>query len=348
MNEFVIKNGFISKSNGIITGSLSIAATAGQTVLNTNIDTFDLSGSMYLTGSFNISGSANFRGGAIATTDTTFNLLNTTATTVNIAGAGTAVNIGASSGRTTVNHDLAVGTGTIIGAPGGAANVMTLISSGNIIAKLDVNNDATGHRFAVVNNADVDQFRVYETGNAEVAGSFIVSGSSIITPTTTTFNLLNSNLTGTLNIGGAATTISFGSPNSTGSFRGDLIVEDRTTFGGTVERILHSQSAGGGVSSFDLVLQSIFYVNNPASNIIANFTSAPTTNFRVLTPTVILSQSATARIVSNVQIDGAAQTINWTNGLTPTGTAGKQDVFGFSLIRSGSAWKVLGQMSTYG
>jgi hypothetical protein len=347
MNEFVIKNGFYSYGGGVITGSLTIAGSAGQTVLNTNIDTFDLSGSMLVTGSFNVSGSSNFRGGAIATTDTTFNLLNTTATTVNIAGAGTAVNIGASSGRTTVNHDLAVGTGTIIGAPGGAANVMTLISSGNIIAKLDVNNDATGHRFAVVNNADVDQFRVYETGNAEVAGSFIVSGSSIITPTTTTFNLLNSNLTGTLNFGGAATTISFGSPTSTGSFRGDLVVEDRTTFGGTVERIFHSQSAGG-VSSFDLVVQSVFYVNNPTSNITANFTSVPTTNFRVLTPTVILSQSATARIVSNVQIDGAAQTINWATGLTPTGTAGKQDVFGFSLIRSGSAWKVLGQMSTYG
>jgi hypothetical protein len=34
--------------------------------------------------------------------------------------------------------------------------------------------------------------------------------------------------------------------------------------------------------------------------------------------------------------------------VTPTGTARKQDVFGFSLIRSGSTWKVLGQMSTYG
>jgi hypothetical protein len=49
-----------------------------------------------------------------------------------------------------------------------------------------------------------------------------------------------------------------------------------------------------------------------------------------------------------VQIDSSPATINWANGVTPTGTANKQDVFGFSLIRSGSAWKVLGQMSTYG
>jgi hypothetical protein len=103
-----------------------------------------------------------------------------------------------------------------------------------------------------------------------------------------------------------------------------------------------------GTVSFNLVSQSIFYVNSPAGDITANFTSVPTANNRILTPTVILSQSATARIVSAVQVDGAAQTINWSNGVAPTGTAGKQDVFGFSLIRSGSAWKVLGQMSTYG
>jgi len=94
--------------------------------------------------------------------------------------------------------------------------------------------------------------------------------------------------------------------------------------------------------------QGIFYVNNPAGDITANFTSVPTTNNRIITPTVILSQSSTARIVSGCQIEGAWQTINWANGTTPTGTTGKQDIFGFSLIRSGTAWKVLGQMSTYG
>jgi uncharacterized protein YijF (DUF1287 family) len=108
-------------------------------------------------------------------------------------------------------------------------------------------------------------------------------------------------------------------------------------------------SVGGtGTVAYDLSLASIFYANGPTGDVTANFTNVPTTNNRIITPTVILSQSATARIVSAVQIDTAAQTINWANGVTPTGTAGKQDVFGFSLIRSGSTWKVLGQMSTYG
>lgn len=183
-------------------------------------------------------------------------------------------------------------------------------------------------------------------GDLVTSGSITAHGGSITT-TATTFNLINS-AAGTVNFAGGATSMIFGSSVSTASFRGDLVVDDRTTFGGTVERVFHSQSAGGGTSTFDLIVQSIFYVNNPVSNITANFNNAPLTEFRVLTPTVILSQSATPRIVSAVQVNGANQTINWANGITPAGTAGKQDVFGFSLIRSGSAWKVLGQMSTYG
>jgi len=223
----------------------------------------------------------------------------------------------------------------------------TLISSGNIIAKLDTDNNSPGHKFEVVDYLNATKFSVGESGDAELTGILLLTGSSISTLTTTTFNLLTTALTGTLNIGSAATSVNFGSALSTGSFTGDMAVAGRSTLAGITERMTNSNGSTGTVS-FNLVSQSIFYVNSPAGDITANFTSVPTANNRILTPTVILSQSATARIVSAVQVDGAAQTINWSNGVAPTGTAGKQDVFGFSLIRSGSAWKVLGQMSTYG
>ena len=117
--------------------------------------------------------------------------------------------------------------------------------------------------------------------------------------------------------------------------------------GTAIERMFNTSSAGGP-TNFSMASQSIFYVNNPTSNLTANFTDVPETNLRVLTPTVIVSQSVTPRIVSALQIGGAVTPINWANNVVPTGNANKQDVFGFSLIRSGSAWKVLGQMSTYG
>ena len=139
---------------------------------------------------------------------------------------------------------------------------------------------------------------------------------------------------------------SLSSATSTGSFSGDLAVAGRTTLAGVTERMTHTQ--GGSTLTCDMTGSSIFYLNRPAGNVTANFTNVPTTDNRIITPTVILSQSSPAYIVSIVQVDGAGQTINWANGTTPTGTANKQDVFGFSLIRSGSAWKVLGQMSTYG
>jgi len=128
---------------------------------------------------------------------------------------------------------------------------------------------------------------------------------------------------------------------------GNLEITGSTNVGLVVENLINSVGSTGTVT-FDTSKQGIFYVNGPTGTITANFTNVPTTNLRVLTPTVILSQSATQQTITAVQIDGVAQTLNWANSTTPTATANKQDVFGFSLIRSGSAWKVLGQLSTYG
>ena len=134
---------------------------------------------------------------------------------------------------------------------------------------------------------------------------------------------------------------------SNAAISGSLVVTGSTTIGAVFENVINSNGSTG-TTTFNLNLQGVFYVNAPAGDITANFTNAPTENLRVITPTVILSQSATPRNVSAVQVDGVGQTINWANGTTPAGTANKQDIFGFSLIRSGSAWKVLGQLSTYG
>jgi hypothetical protein len=206
------------------------------------------------------------------------------------------------SGSTTTNT-LFVNTGNVVGAPGSGANVLSLLSSGNIVMKLDVNNDAVGHKFDVQDYLGISQFFVGENGNAELSGSLVTTGS--------------------LTVSGSATL-------------------------GIVSEVLSGSNAIGGTFVFDTTRQSIFYVNNATSNITANFTNVPTVDNRIISTTVILSQSATARIVSAVQIAGVASTINWANNVTPTGNSGKQDIFGFSLIRSGSAWKTLGQMTTYG
>jgi hypothetical protein len=180
---------------------------------------------------------------------------------------------------------------------------MTLISSGNIIMRLDTDNSATGHTFEVQDYTGSVRFKVSEDNAVEVGGTLYVTGAS--------------NLAG------------------------------NTTLATVSERLLNS-TGGTGAVNFDLASQDIFYVNGPAGNITANFINTPTNNNRIITPTVILSQSATPRIINALQIDAVSQTILWANKVPPVGNANQQDVYGFSLIRSGSTWTVLGQMSTYG
>jgi hypothetical protein len=68
--------------------------------------------------------------GGITTDQTTFPLVNTTATTVNFAGAATALNMGASSGTTTVNNDVNIPTGKVF-----KINSTTVLSGTQVLGK---------------------------------------------------------------------------------------------------------------------------------------------------------------------------------------------------------------------
>ena len=129
----------------------------------------------------------------------------------------------------------------------------------------------------------------------------------------------------------------------------DLSISGLTTLTFTSEKLNTKTSAGSaGTVTHDLSTGSVFYHSSISNNFTANFTNVPTTNDRALGVTLILAQGGTPYMSTALQIDGSAQTIKWVNNTTPTGTASKVDIVGFSLIRTGSAWTVLGQYSTYG
>jgi hypothetical protein len=233
------------------------------------------------------------------------------------AGGSTTVSI-AAGGAASSAYGVAIGgassTGTItVGQSTGTntINIGTGQTANGLTQTINVGNSATG------------------TGKSTITIGNTNGASSIILNT------------------GAGNTLALGGSLSTGSVGGSLEFTGNSVLSTVIESLLNSNNSGG-TTTFSLTNQSIFYVNGASSNITANFTNAQTTNNRIISTTVILSQSATARIVSAVQIDGVASTINWANNVTPTGNSGKQDIFGFNLIRSGSAWKTLGQMTTYG
>jgi len=171
-----------------------------------------------------------------------------------------------------------------------------------------------------------------------------VSGLAITSGTAST-----SSSTGSLIVSGGAGiagTVFVGGNLNIGA---DLSISGLTTLTYTSEKLNTKTSAGSaGTVIHDLSTGSIFYHSSISNNFTANFTNVPTTNDRAIGVSLVLAQGGTGYIVNVLQIDGSTQTIKWVNNTTPTGTANKVDIVGFSLIRTGSAWTVLGQYSTYG
>lgn len=139
-----------------------------------------------------ITGDLAVNGGDLTTTAATFNLINANATTVNLAGAATAISIGAATGTTTINHSVTLA--------GGA-----------------------GQTFAI-NDGSINRFTVDSiNGNIVTDGDLAVNGGDITT-SQAAFNLLNATAT-TVNFAGAATTVEIGSATGTTNVNNNLDVD---------------------------------------------------------------------------------------------------------------------------
>jgi hypothetical protein len=95
---------------------------------------------------------------------------------------------------------------------------------------------------------------------------------------------------------------------------------------------------------------NIFYTDASAAgaNITYNVTGVPTDVNKIMTINIFQVQGSTGRIPGAFQIDGVGQTIKWVGGSapTPTSSAGKIDVFSFSMHRlAGGTWNVYGSSS---
>ena len=111
-----------------------------------------------------------------------------------------------------------------------------------------------------------------------------------------------------------------------------------------------AKTSSTGTVTHDFATGAIWSHASISANFTANFTNVPTTVNRTIVVSLILLQGATPYIPNAVQIDGAAQSINWQGGSAPTGGANKKEIVSFTLIRSeaGPAWTVLGSLTSYG
>lgn len=134
-------------------------------------------------------------------------------------------------------------------------------------------------------------------------------------------------------------------PSSSPTFTGT------STFSGTLDaaelrEVVVDVTLSSNTVTLDWSLGNIYYIATaPTGAMTFNVTNAPTDNSKMLSVTVFVTQGSTGYIPSTFQIAGAGQTIRWAGGSapTPTSSAGKIDVFSFTIQRtSGGAWIVYG------
>lgn len=231
----------------------------------------------------------------------------------------------------------------------GVAN--TAPTSGSVTAAFDAANTAS-----VLGTSAYGQANTATT----LASAAFSAGNTTNTLTLSAYGKANTNTIlataayGQANTGTTLATAAFGRANNSLNVASGGTVTGATSFEGSVtfqetSDVLQTGTVSA-TTSYDMSLGNVFYHSSvaAAANWTANFTNVATTDNRTVVATIVVSQGATAYIPNAVQIGGSAQTINWVNGATPTGSSNKKDIFSFSLLRTGAAWIVLGQAASYG
>jgi fibronectin-binding autotransporter adhesin len=194
-----ITDGTTTSAVDLDSQTLTIQGTANEA-------TVVLSGQVFTVGlpdDVTVAGDLAVNGGDLTTDDTTFNLINATAETINFGGAGTAIAIGAATGTTTITHAT---TST-------ASNNGALVVSGGA---------------GIAENLNVG-------GNGVITGDLAVNGGDLTT-TAATFNLLDTTAS-TINFGGAATTVDIGASSGTTTINNNAVVAGNLTVNGTTTTV---------------------------------------------------------------------------------------------------------------
>ena len=210
-------------------------------------------GNVTVTGNITTTGDVAVNGGDLTSTQSTFNLLNATTTTLNIGGAATSVNIGAATGTTTVNNNVVIeGTTTINGdtsiigdisltIPDETQQAFSITEGTDDYVSIDTRigdekiTFGSQPKVLIENNTEaltgtINTGSVVTAGGMSVAKNLNIGGDlyfegEIISSVGANLSLFN-NVTDTITAFGAATSIEFGSTVGTLTINNQLTVFD--------------------------------------------------------------------------------------------------------------------------
>jgi len=169
------------------------------------------------------------------------------------------------------------------------------------------------------------------TGAINGSGPIRTTNTTTSTSTTTGALIVDGGvgIAGTMNVGGNSEFT--GAVTITGPLRVQELVED----------VVDVTQSGNAVT-LNYTLGNIFYETGTYSaNYTVNITNVPTVNGRATVITYIDIQGSTGFRPATLNVNGSAVTIKYSGGTTPTPTssAGKVDIFTFTLLFRGSAFE---------
>jgi len=277
-------------------------------LLNTNAATVNFAGSATTveigsaTGTTNVNNNLvvdldlQVNGGDLTTNQSTFNLLNTNAATVNFAGSATTIEIGSATGTTNVNNNLDVdGDLNIDGGDLTVSNITFNLANANATTV-----NAFGAATAIEIGAASGTTNI--NNNLDVDGDVNIDGGAL-TVSTATFNLANANAT-TVNFAGAATTVEIGSASGTTNINNNLDVDGDVNIDGGDLTV--------STATFNLVNTTATTVNAFGAAGTINFGSAGSGTTRFRNNTLVGTESTQYlfdTVATTVNFAGAATTV---------------------------------------
>jgi hypothetical protein len=209
----VVGTGISMQGNGTIVTDQT-TATVFNTV-STTVNAFQAATALSMGAT---SGSLTLRNPTIVSSSTAVTLFNTVATTMNFAGAATALKMGATSGTANIANPFLIGSQTTQSLYDNVATTMNFAG-----AATNINIGATSGLVTIKN----------ATLNLPNTTQVLMNGANptIDTSSTGTASVFNANTT-TVNIGGAATTVSIGADTGTTTVNNDLKADNFTSTGG--------------------------------------------------------------------------------------------------------------------
>jgi hypothetical protein len=262
-----------------------------------------------------VDGDANIDGGDLTTSATTFNILNSTATTVNFAGAATTIAMGAATGTLTIGNQTITGTNAATFNMNGTNP--SIVSSNTGTASVFNTNILTGNLFGVSTTVNIGTSAAALstitigpaiTGNIFKIGSTAAGTINLTTDVTSgTVNAWQS-VTGTVNIANSGT-INLGNSTTatTGAVVGGAFTGNSLKIAGTAAGAvtLNSDVTTGSVNLFNNITTGTLNVAGAGASTINLGSATSTVNIGVLTLTTDLA----------VQYGGTGQSSFTTNGV---------------------------------